>query len=83
MFIEQLKRALLSLWLHTFVTNVAGVFLLVVVPLLSSCATTAPIQLVPIDLGIPTQALKSPTYGGVCRQLYGSYVFGSDYVSCC
>ena len=63
MFIEQLKRALLSLWLHTFVTNVAGVFLLVVVPLLSSCAATAPIQLVPIDLGIPTQALQSPIVG--------------------
>ena len=63
MFIEQLKRALLSLWLHTFVTNVAGVFLLVVVPLLSSCATSAPIELVPIDLGIPTQALQSPIVG--------------------
>jgi len=65
MFIEPLKHTLLSLWLYKFVASVAGLFLLIVVPLLSSCAATAPIEFVPIDLGIPTQALKSPIVGSL------------------
>ena len=65
MYIEPLKHTLLSLWLHKFVASVAGLFLLVVVPLLSSCAATAPVEFVPIDLGIPTQALKSPIVGSL------------------
>ncbi|MGZ6366754.1 MAG: protease pro-enzyme activation domain-containing protein, partial [Ktedonobacteraceae bacterium] len=58
MFIDPLKRTLLSLWLHTFVTRMAGLFLLVIIPLLASCATTSP-----LDLGIPAQALESPNVG--------------------
>src|SRR6266576_2513284 len=65
MFIEPLKHMLLSLWLYKFVASVAGLFLLIVVPLLSSCAATAPVEFVPIDLGIPTQALKSPIVGSL------------------
>src|SRR5947209_12298450 len=63
MLIDLLKRTLLSLRLHTFIASVVGLFLLVVVPLLSSCATTAQLESVPIDLGIPAQALKSPIVG--------------------
>ena len=63
MLIDLLKRTLLSLRLHTFIASVVGLFLLVVVPLLSSCATTAQLESVPIDLGIPAQALKSPIIG--------------------
>src|SRR5437763_3076951 len=63
MLIDPLKRTLLSLRLHTFIASVAGLFLLVLVPLLASCATTAQLEFVPIDLGIPAQALQSPVVG--------------------
>ena len=63
MLIDLLKRTLLSLRLHTFIASVVGLFLLVVVPLLASCATTTQLESVPIDLGIPAQALKSPIIG--------------------
>ncbi len=63
MFIHPLNRILLSLWMYKFIAGMAGLFLLVIVPLLSSCATTAQLEFVPIDLGIPTQALKSPIVG--------------------
>lgn len=63
MLIDPLKRTLLSSRLHTFIANVAGLFLLVLVPLLASCATTAQLEFVPMDLGIPAQALQSPIVG--------------------
>ena len=63
MVIDPLKRTLLSLRLHTFIASVAGLFLLVLVPLLASCSTTAQLEFVPIDLGIPAQALQSPIVG--------------------
>ena len=63
MFIHPLKRSLLSLWLHKFVISITGLFLLVVVPLLASCATPTQLEVVPIDLGIPSQALNSPIIG--------------------
>ncbi len=63
MYIEPLKRTLARQWLRTFIASVAGLCLVVIVPLLSSCAATAPLEFVPIDLGIPIQALKSPIVG--------------------
>ncbi|HYX50798.1 MAG TPA: hypothetical protein VE843_13700, partial [Ktedonobacteraceae bacterium] len=63
MFVDPLKRTQPSLWLRTFVACVSGLFLLVIVPLLASCATTPPVEFVPIDLGIPAQALNSPISG--------------------
>lgn len=47
-----------------FVTITLGL-LLVLVPLLSSCGAPAPLQFVPIDLGIPAQALNSPVVGAL------------------
>jgi kumamolisin len=47
-----------------FVTITLGL-LFVLVPLLSSCGTPAPLQFVPIDLGIPAQALNSPVVGAL------------------
>ncbi len=37
--------------------------MLFLLPLLASCNTPAPLRFVPIDLGIPTQALNSPVVG--------------------
>jgi kumamolisin len=37
--------------------------LLLFVPLLAACNEPAPLQFVPVDLGIPSQALKSPVVG--------------------
>src|SRR5215471_5068174 len=63
MYIEPLKRTLTRQGLGKFVASVAGLCLLVIVPLLSSCAAPAPLEFVPIDLGIPALALKSPISG--------------------
>jgi kumamolisin len=63
MRINSLKPTLSSLWNHTYLTRVIGLCLFVVVPLLASCATTTTLDFVPIDLGIPAQALQSPIVG--------------------
>ena len=47
-----------------------ALILFILFPLLASCGTPAPLEFVPIDLGIPSQALKSPIVG----QLPGSTV---------
>jgi len=63
MFIDTLKRRYFSLRVQAYLARVAVLFLFVGVPLLSSCATPSPLDSVPIDLGIPTQAIKSPVVG--------------------
>ncbi len=63
MFTVSLKRTLLSWWFRTFMPCLVALLLLIIVPLLASCATPSPLDFVPIDLGIPTQALKSPVVG--------------------
>lgn len=65
MFIDLLRRKFVSLQLQAYIAGGAVVFLLVVVPLLTSCATPSPLDFVPIDLGIPTQAIKSPVVGSL------------------
>src|SRR5215472_17312376 len=63
MFIDALKRKFVDLHPQTYIERVAVLLVLIVVPLLSSCATPSPIEFVPMDLGIPTQAIKSPVVG--------------------
>ncbi len=63
MFIDPLKRSFVDLHLRTYIERVAVLFVLIVVPLLASCATPSPLEFVPVDLGIPTQAIKSPVVG--------------------
>jgi kumamolisin len=48
---------------RNLVLSVSGLFLLILVPLLASCGAPAPLEFVPVDLGIPDQALKSPIIG--------------------
>ncbi len=43
--------------------SVSALFLLMLVPLLASCGAPAPLEFVPVDLGIPAQALSSPVVG--------------------
>ena len=63
MYIDLLKRKIVDLHLQTYIARVAVLFVLIGVPILSSCATPSPLDFVPIDLGIPTQAIKSPVVG--------------------
>ncbi len=63
MFIDRLKRRFVKLQRQTYSVRVAIVCLLVVVPFLSSCATPSPLDFVPVDLGIPTQAFNSRVVG--------------------
>lgn len=48
---------------RNLVVSVSVLFLLILVPFLASCGAPAPLEFVPVDLGIPDQALKSPTVG--------------------
>ncbi len=48
---------------RNLLVSVSALFLLMLVPLLASCGAPAPLEFVPIDLGIPAQALTSPVVG--------------------
>ncbi len=48
---------------RNLVLSISGLFLLILVPLLASCGAPATLEFVPVDLGIPDQALKSPIVG--------------------
>lgn len=63
MFIDPPKPIQFNMWLRAIVVVIAGIFFLSIVPLLASCATTTPLEFVPVDLGIPAQALQSPLVG--------------------
>ena len=62
MFFDPLKHRFFKLSQEYF-ARVAILFVLIGVPLLSSCTTPSPLDVIPIDLGIPTQAIKSPVIG--------------------
>jgi Subtilase family len=62
MDIEMFKHRLSQ---HTLSAIIASTFglLLILGPLLASCGAVTPLEFVPIDLGIPVQALNSPVVG--------------------
>lgn len=58
---ENEKRAAHLPWLRSAILAFIG--LLLFLPVLASCSAPAPLQFVPIDLGIPSPALNSPLVG--------------------
>ena len=68
-FKHRVSRALL----HRMMISIVGLMLLT--PILAACNTPAPLQFVPVNLGIPAQALNSPVVGPItgCHKIAYAY----------